>query len=253
MTLGVTVTGTGPDLVLLHGWSMDATIWGEFAEALAQDFRVHAPDLPGHGTSPRTAPLTLDSLAEALAGAIPPGSLLCGWSLGGMLALHLARRTAVRGLVLIAATPRFCAGDDWPHGVALDALEGFAAELEADPATLMARFRASMCRADAHERELRRRMAALAPPPDDRRALREGLAILREADLRAAVPSIEAPALVIHGDCDTVIPPAAGRWLAERLPHAKLHTFDSCAHLPFLSRPQACAALVREFAGDLAS
>lgn len=252
MTLKIVRSGSGPDLVLLHGWSMDGKIWGEFAAGLAQDFTVYAPDLPGHGASPRTQPISLDMLASEVASALPETCLLCGWSLGGMLALRLARlRPAqVRGLVLIATTPRFCAGGDWLHGSLPDDLDGFAAELDADPVTLMARFRASMCRGDIHERTLRRRLAALPPPPDDRRALHEGLGILRDADLRAEIPGIGAPALVIHGDCDNVVPPAAGRWLADALPNARLHRFEACAHLPFLSRPEACAALVRQFAGE---
>jgi pimeloyl-ACP methyl ester carboxylesterase len=67
---------------------------------------------------------------------------------------------------------------------------------------------------------------------------------------RCEVPGIGAPALVIHGDCDNVVPAAAGRWLADTLPNARLHRFEACAHLPFLSRPEACAALVRQFAGE---
>lgn len=252
MTLNVVRTGAGPDLVLLHGWSMDGAIWGEFGAELARDFRVHMLDLPGHGASRRTQPITLDALAAEVAPVLPETCLLCGWSLGGMLALRLAhlRPAQVRGLILIATTPRFCAGSDWLHGIAPAELDGFAAELDADPVTLMARFRASMCRGDMQERTLRRRLAGLPPPPADRRALHEGLGILRDADLRAAVPDIATPALVIHGECDNVVPPATGSWLAANLPHARRHRFDACAHLPFLSRPEACATLVRQFAGE---
>ncbi|HMV52760.1 MAG TPA: alpha/beta fold hydrolase [Rhodocyclaceae bacterium] len=253
MKLNVIRTGTGPDVVLLHGWSMDGAIWGEFAAQLSRDHRVHALDLPGHGASPRTQPVTLDTLAAEVASVLPDTCLLCGWSLGGMLALRLAclHPRQVSGLVLFATTPRFCAGEDWPHGIAPAELDGFAAELDADPTTLMARFRASMCRGDEQERALRRRLAALPPPPADRRALHEGLDILRNADLRAVVREIDVPARVIHGDCDNVVPPAAGSWLAANLPHARLHRFDACAHLPFLSRPEASAALVRQFAGEV--
>lgn len=252
MSLHIERHGHGTDLVLLHGWGMDGSIWGTFAVSLAQDFRVHAIDLPGHGRSPRDLPLTLDTLADALRPAIPPGSLVCGWSLGGMLALRLAQgaERRVRAMALIDSTPRFCAGDAWPHGAVPEVLSSFMAELEGDPSSLLARFRASMCRGDARERSLRRTMAGLAAAPTDLQALREGLDILRDADLRPQVATIEAPALILHGELDTVIPPAAGRWLAAQMPDARLHLIAQCAHLPFLSQPEPSAQLVRQFARE---
>lgn len=249
----VVTRGSGPDLVLLHGWSMDGSIWGAFADELARYFRLHLVDLPGHGVSPRKFALTIDSLASAAAGVLPPRCLLCGWSLGGMVALHLAATRAARprGLVLIGSTPRFAAADDWPHGTAQEALASFAAELDADPVTLLARFRASMCRSDNAEKRLRRLMSALPAPPSDLTALREGLDILRDTDLREDARRIAVPTLVVHGARDAVVPPGAGDWLAAHIGGARRHVFDDCTHLPFLSRPEDCAALVRQFASEI--
>lgn len=244
--------GDGPDSVLLHGWSMDGAVWGEFADALCPHLRLHLVDLPGHGRSARTVPLSIDSLAAAVAGVLPPRSLLVGWSLGGMVALRLAAAQPglVRALVLIATTPRFAAGDDWPHGTPDEALAAFAAELDADAPTLLARFRASMCRGDADERKLRRRMSTLPAPTAELTALREGLDILRRVDLRADATRIRTPTLIVHGGRDTVVPPGAGAWLAAHIEGARWHAFDECTHLPFLSRPAECAALVRQFASE---
>ena len=245
--------GNGPDLVLLHGWSMDGSIWGEFAEALSPHFRLHLVDLPGHGRSPREIPLSIDSLATAVAEVVPPRSLVCGWSLGGMVATHLAaaQPALLRGLVLIGTTSRFSSANDWPHGTPGDVLASFAAELEADAGALLARFRASMCRLDPEERRLRRRMNALPPAADDLTALKEGLDVLRNTDLRDDALRITAPTLIIHGARDAVVPPEAGAWLASRIDGARWHLFDECAHLPFLSRPTDCAVLVRQFESEI--
>ena len=45
------VSGAGPDLVLLHGWSMHSAVWHDMADALADNFTLHLVDLPGHGQS----------------------------------------------------------------------------------------------------------------------------------------------------------------------------------------------------------
>ena len=49
--------GAGPPLVLLHGWAMHSGLWGSVPQQLAQRFRVHAVDLPGHGASEPPAAL----------------------------------------------------------------------------------------------------------------------------------------------------------------------------------------------------
>ena len=252
----MTTRGSAPDLMLLHGWSTDGSVWGRFAEDLARDFRVCAPDLPGHGASPRTAPVTLDGLVGHMLAWMPPNALVCGWSLGALVALQLARRhpERVRALLLLSPTPRFCAADDWPHGVPARVLADFAGQLETDAAALLARFRAMMCRGDAHERRLRRELGSPVAPaarPADRQALREGLDVLRTTDLRDALAGIAAPALVVHGNADQVVPADAGIWLAANLPRAHAHILDACGHLPFRSQPEACATLVRQFAGEL--
>lgn len=253
MTLHVVTRGTGPDLVLLHGWSSDGSIWGEFADLLCAHFRLHLVDLPGHGLSRREVPLSIDSLTTAVAGFVPQRSLVCGWSLGGMVALRLAaeKPTLLRGLVLISTTPHFSSGNDWLHGTPGEALTSFAAELDADATTLLARFRASMCRSDIEERKLRRIMATLPAAPADLTALKEALDVLCDTDLRDDVRRVASPALVIHGGRDAVVPPGAGRWLATQIDGARWHSIDECAHLPFLSRPEDCAALVRQFASEI--
>lgn len=253
MSQRVVMRGRGPDLVLLHGWSMDSAIWGKFADLLGLHFRLHLVDLPGHGRSLRTGLLTIDTLASAVAAIVPQDAMLLGWSLGGMVALQLAaaQPELLRGLLLIGTTPRFSAGDDWPHGTPEAALASFAAELDADPNALLARFRASMCRGDPAERRLRRLMSTLPPAPADLTALREGLDILRNTDLRDLACRIKTPTLVIHGGLDSVVPPGAGAWLASRIDAARWHLLDESTHLPFLSRAEDCAALVRQFASEI--
>ena len=88
--------GSGPPLVLLHGWAMHSGLFAPLLPRLTDRFRVHLVDLPGHGHSPTLSRYSLDTIAAAVgeavssaAGTAEPVTVL-GWSLGGMVALHWA-------------------------------------------------------------------------------------------------------------------------------------------------------------------
>ena len=82
---------TTPTLVFLHGVGLDHSVWEPVAALLGDDVRVVTPDLPGHGARPPVGPgVTLADLAEGVAADIPDGAHLVGFSLGAMVAQHLA-------------------------------------------------------------------------------------------------------------------------------------------------------------------
>ena len=92
-------SGTGPVLVLLHGWSMSSAVFLEVLPQLAKSHRVLAVDLPGHGASELDdIDYSLDTLAGNVEAWLQQLGLnrcaLLGWSLGGQVALqmHLRRR-----------------------------------------------------------------------------------------------------------------------------------------------------------------
>ena len=255
--LHVETVGNGPPLVLLHGWAMHSGVWGDLPERLGHRFRVHSVDLPGHGFSDPLQPLTLDSMVEALssrfAGAKEPLTV-AGWSLGGMVALRWARRSpaAISRLVLVATTPAFVAREDWPHAMSAARLDQFGDELRVSYRLTLQRFlslqlagnkqgRATLGSGSGDGRAmlatLRRDLFARGEPAPE--ALVDALRILGDTDLRAEVPTISTPAVVVSGECDSLTPAAAGAWLADALPHGRFALIEGAGHLPFLSHPDA--------------
>jgi pimeloyl-ACP methyl ester carboxylesterase len=99
-TLRVLRGGTRPPLVLLlHGLGATADVWGGVGAALG-DRAWLAPDLPGHGGSPAPPEYTFAAVADAVAPLLDPaGTVVVGHSFGGVVALHLAGRPGVRGVV----------------------------------------------------------------------------------------------------------------------------------------------------------
>jgi len=79
-------------------------------------------------------PFTLDSACAAVARSVPADAgplIVVGWSLGGLIAMRWARQepARVRRLALVATTPRFVAGHDWPHATSAQTLARFGDEL----------------------------------------------------------------------------------------------------------------------------
>ena len=251
MGLYVESTGSGPDLVLLHGWGMNAAVWDGLAAGLAPHFRLYCVDLPGHGASPACAPCTRDALADLLAAALPRRVAVCGWSFGAQVALNWALRKPdqVERLVLLAATPRFVRGATWDCGIDAAVLDDFARGLVRDCRATLQRFTALQAQHDAHSRIVLRRLREhmLARGEPDVAALGAGLRLLKETDLRDSLIQIMQPALILHGERDALVPLAAGEYLQRTLPHATLEVFAGAAHALFIAQPQRAARRIMEF------
>ncbi len=258
--LHLEIRGHGAPLVLLHGWGLNVRVWDALAPALEVHRQLVAVDLPGHGRSPwrpDRADLSaqLDWIGRTVAARIGPAPYaLLGWSLGAQLALRWAAQLPAdlhppTHLVLIAATPRFTAGPDWPHGTPEARLLRMAEGLQSDYRQTVSDFLELQVRGSAAgEAVLERLRAALfthgeAVPE----ALTADLALLRTTDLRGGLGEIDTPTLVLAGQYDRVVPPTASRALAAAMPHASLVEIHRGAHAPFLSHTAEVAALLAQF------
>ncbi|MFO1316048.1 MAG: pimeloyl-ACP methyl ester esterase BioH [Burkholderiales bacterium] len=251
--LHVDSAGSGPPLVLLHGWALHGGLFAPLVPALARRFRVHVVDLPGHGHSPAVDPYTLDGIVARLddrfARAAPLTVL--GWSLGGTVALRWALRAPVHvaRLVLVCATPRFVAADGWAHAMAPVTLARFADELRVAYRATLQRFLTLQVQGSDEGRAtlaaLRGALFARGEPAPA--TLAAALDLLAATDLRDEVAAIAAPALVVTGGRDTLTPPSAGAWLAQALPGARHVGIDGAAHAPFLSHRRRFDAALHGF------
>ncbi|HEY6006768.1 MAG TPA: alpha/beta fold hydrolase, partial [Geobacteraceae bacterium] len=82
-------------------------------------------------------------------------------------------------------------------------------------------------------------------------AAQRTLDTLAAADLRALLPHVDRPVLLVHGSDDTVCLPAAASFMAQQLPAADLRMFEGCGHAPFLSHPEEFNAVLAQFLAGL--
>jgi pimeloyl-[acyl-carrier protein] methyl ester esterase len=252
MSLHVERAGSGPPVVLLHGWGLHGGIWKDLAATLARQFTVITVDLPGHGHSRHVAmPEPLGAVTELIANLVNEPATWLGWSLGGFVALDVASRYAHKAerLVLVGSTPRFVQGRDWPTAMPAGVFSQFAANLGHDYRGTVMRFLSLQAGNDAEGRKLIKTLRGeiFARGEPDLQSLASGLSLLERSDLRQAVTGISAPALVIHGQHDRLAPPAAGEWLAGAMTNARLAMMEGAGHAPFLSHPQRFLDTVSRF------
>jgi 3-oxoadipate enol-lactonase len=243
------VTGSGPVLVLVHGWTLDLEMWEPQAAAFGESFRVVRFDRRGFGLSTGRPGLAHDVAdLEVVCERLGIGTAaFVGMSQGARVVARFAteRPEAVACLAL----------DGPPGGLfAGDAAGGEEVPL-AEYRTLVRRHGTAAFRArwrrhplmrlqtrDPAARELLAGMIARYPAAD----LREASGI----DARGHAPSIaqlRAPVLVITGALDLARRRAAADLLARRLPQAQRLRVPAAAHLPNLDNPRVYNAGLRDF------
>src|SRR5512133_1704338 len=94
-------------VVLLHGFAGTGRAWGGVIGRLDPErYTALAPDLRGHGAARDARPVSFDGCAADVLAAAPGRFALCGYSMGGRVALHvaLAGPRRIARLVLVATT-----------------------------------------------------------------------------------------------------------------------------------------------------
>lgn len=229
-------------LVLLHGWGLNAQVWDCIVPQLCSQFTLHLVDLPGYGRSTGFSAMTLDEMAECVLARAPQHAIWLGWSLGGLVASKIALMapSRVHTLVTVASSPCFSAQNDWP-GIKPDVLAGFQQQLSEDFQRTVERFLAlqtlgtETARQDA--RQLKQTVLSLPMPTAD--VLNGGLEILKTADLRQSLATLNRPFLRLYGRLDGLVPRKIAATLDQTWPRSESLIFPKAAHAPFISHPDA--------------
>jgi pimeloyl-[acyl-carrier protein] methyl ester esterase len=151
--------------------------------------------------------------------------------------------------VLLSTTPSFRLRPNWEHACTDAVFERFQESLETNAPRLLDRFFALMLQGDELDRRQLVsivRTAVNKQQPTSMAGLRCGLQLLDKLDLRAALPGISLPTLVVHGQADAITPVGAAKYLAGQLPAATLNIMQA-GHAPHLTQPETFNTLLEEW------
>jgi pimeloyl-ACP methyl ester carboxylesterase len=258
--------GQGEPIVLLHGITLAARIWGYQLRDLATTHRVIAIDQRGHGRSRAgREPADLTRLGSDLLAVLEAldlrRAIVVGHSMGGMVVLRLladrpetlAERVVGVGLVATSGGPlgRLPYWELLARTLArlaalrLHRLDGIGRGLlpPGDLAYLAARVSFGAAPRPAHV-ELTRAVI------DDTSVavVAELLSDVMTVDLSSHLGAVDQPAQVIVGSKDHLTPPWHARGLAASLPRAELLSLPGCGHMVMLERREELAAALERFA-----
>lgn len=235
---------TTPRLMLLPGMACDADMWRAplaalNAAGLSQALRPLVSDALVHGD-------TIGAMAQAVLAESEGELILCGASMGGIVAMEAARQAPQRiwGLALLGTNAR-------PESPDMRALREQAITVYQRPGGVEDIIRANMHFAfhpdharDAAlmQRYLDTMLRAGAPT-----LIRQNRAIMERPDASLHLPSLGCPTLVVCGDTDRLTPPECSQEIARLVPQAQLHIVPRCGHMLTLEQPAVVNTLLMDW------
>jgi pimeloyl-ACP methyl ester carboxylesterase len=215
--------------VLVHGYGGSGRYLAPTAKHLAAYYPTYVPDLPRFGRSAHPSrALDAIQLADVLAGWMRALNLspagLVGNSFGCQVIVHLATRHPALVAQIVLTSPTLD-----PRARALGPLLWrFVRDIPREPVRLVPVIMHLF----------------LVSGPDEMRAT---LGFMRDDDIRAVLPHVRMPTLVVCGEYDPLAPPSWGQEVARLLPEGALLVIPEAAHaLPF-SQAQTLASIIQTF------
>ena len=247
--------GSGPPLLLLHGFTGSVRTWDEVGPSLSSRATVIAVDLIGHGRSaspPDPERYSMEWCARDLASLLDEFELeqinLLGYSMGGRVALHFAVHypSRVQTLILESASPgiedaserrrRVDADDALAQRIVDRGIQAFVSEWEQQPLLELAPHVPEAARARQHELRLQNHTLGLA------NSLR-GMGAGRQTPLWSRLEHLSVPVHLIVGERDARYRAVAGRML-ELLPRGSLRLVRDAGHSAHMDAPESVVKTV---------
>jgi pimeloyl-ACP methyl ester carboxylesterase len=240
--------GSGPSVVLVHGYPLDGDMWTDVSRRLAAKFRVLRPDLPSRRDTPHPSQPTMADYAGWLAAVVDAAggkAGVAGFSMGGYVLFELLRArpeaVAAAAFVDTQAPP-----DDTDARLVRNRAIFTAREM--GPSAVSDRMVPKLLSpAGSRRAELVERVRAIVRRQNPNSIEHDLLAMRDRADSRPTLAAIRIPTLVVVGSEDAITPPAKSEEISRGIAGASLVTIPGAGHLAPMEDPDAVAAALSDF------
>ncbi|RCK52410.1 3-oxoadipate enol-lactonase [Thalassospira profundimaris] len=237
----------GPVVVFSNSLGTDLRIWDDVVAHLSSDYRLITYDKRGHGLSgigdqPYSIELHTRDLLALLDHLQIDRAVICGLSVGGMIAQHIAAMAPDRisGLVLCDTAPKI--GDAAAWNSRIDAIEKGGMEAIGD--AVIARWLTDDYRAtQTAMTALYHTMLVRCPVA----GYGGTCAAIRDADLTENTAKIDLPVMCVAGSVDLSTPPELVGKMAALVPNAGFTVIENVGHLPPVETPDQLAGIIDTF------
>jgi pimeloyl-ACP methyl ester carboxylesterase len=229
-------------LILIPGLACDGGLWHALLQALPPQWNAHVTDVAERSAS-------IEEMAERLLAEHDGPLVLCGASMGGMVAMEAARQAParLRGLALLGTSAR-------PETPDMRQLREQAIGLfesgRADE-VLRANVPFAFDRRHPELKTLAKSYLEMVLRVGAAQLVRQNRAVMARPDARIHLPALRCPVLVASGESDSLTPPDCAREIAALVPHAELHLLPLCGHMLTMEQPAAVNALLLDWLARL--
>ena len=240
-----------PAIAFSNSLGTDLRIWDDIVENLASEFSIVTYDKRGHGLSdlgvtPYTIQTHVADLAALLENLGLRQSIICGLSVGGLIAqgLYATYTDHVRAMILCDTASKIGSDATWNERIAVIEQGG----IESISDAILSRwftpaFRNEANPAFAGSRNMLVRQSAAGYIAT--------CAAIRDADFRDIAKTISVPTLCLVGDGDETTPPHLVEAMAQSIPGASYEVIRGAGHIPCIEQPETLTSLIRDFVHTL--
>lgn len=253
--------GSGPAVVLVHGWPLTSDTFDDAAFALAESgFRAIFHDRRGFGRSDQPwGGYDYDTFADDVAAVLGAAGVtepiaIAGFSMGGGEVARFISRNPGRiskAVLIGSVVPFLLKTDDHPEGAPKEVFDGMVDGIKNDRADFFRSFFKSFFGVGMIKHPVGDAVLDDAWRQAMMAGLKPTLACVRafsETDFRPDLPNFTMPTLIIHGDEDATVPiDLTARAMAKAIPHARLIEYDRGPHGIFATHKERLIADLLEF------
>lgn len=239
-----------PTIIFVNSLGTDFRIWRDVIVRLAGEYGLITYDKRGHGLSETGPSCTMDDHVGDLAAVIDHYGardvIVCGLSVGGMIALGLskARPELVRALILCDTAHKIGTADMWNARIAAVEEGGIASLSDA----ILERWFTKEFRTPDNPDFTGYRMMLERSPAE---GYINTCAALRDTDYTEIAAHLSVPAICVVGEEDGSTPPELVGEMAKLIPNARYQPIPGAAHLPCIEKPIELSETIRAFIGTL--